>query len=129
MIMAGINLIGGPTQDEIMAIVLAKLGLKKGDTFVDIGCGTGKISIAASMLANKVFAVDRRSEAITYARSRARESGIENITFFEGEAVNFLTQVDTLDCAFVGGSRQLEDVLDLLAQKVSGTIVVNAVLI
>ena len=30
---------GGP-QDEVMAVSLQKLGLKKGDVVADIGCGT-----------------------------------------------------------------------------------------
>lgn len=123
------DLKGGQTQDEIVALDISKLGLKEGDTFADIGCGTGKVSLAASRLVNKVYAVDRRSEAISHARALAMESGVENITFIEEEAINFLNRIETLDCAFVGGSRQLEDVLGILAQKVKGSIVVNAVLI
>lgn len=127
--MATTGLKGGETHDEILAIDMAKLGLRKSDIVADIGCGTGKVSLAAASIAQNVFAVDRRPEAIAYARSTAEKSGVENIIFFEGEAVDFLHQVDRLDCAFVGGSGQLEEVLALLSQKVSRSIVVNAVLI
>jgi cobalt-precorrin-6B (C15)-methyltransferase len=127
--MSTVILKGGSTQDEILAIDLAKLGLRKEDMFADIGCGTGKVAIAAAAVAGKVLAVDRRPEAITFARSAAERSGRGNITFFEGEAVDFLAGLDRLDCAFVGGSGQIEKVIDLLAEKVDRTIVVNAVLI
>ncbi|MDD1673488.1 MAG: precorrin-6Y C5,15-methyltransferase (decarboxylating) subunit CbiT [Methanomicrobiales archaeon] len=127
--MFGTELKGGPTQDEILAIDIVKLGLKKGDIFADIGCGTGKVSVAASMIAKQVFAIDRRPEAIKHARTVIRKAGVDNITFFEGEALDFLTRIEKLDCAFVGGSGELEEVLEILAQKVSGSIVVNAVLI
>jgi cobalt-precorrin-6B (C15)-methyltransferase len=127
--MATTMLKGGSTQDEILAIDLAKLGLRRTDVVADIGCGSGKVSIAVAERTEKVFAVDRRPEAVAYARSAAERLGRNNITFFEGEAVDFLSGIDRLDCAFVGGSGQLAEVLEILAEKVERTIVVNAVLI
>jgi cobalt-precorrin-6B (C15)-methyltransferase len=127
--MAITKLKGGFTQDEILAIDLAKLGLRKTDVVADLGCGTGKVSLAMAAEADRVFAVDRRMEAIAYARSEAERAGQNNITFYEGEALNFLAGIERLDCAFVGGSGHLAEVLDLLAEKVDRTLVVNAVLI
>jgi len=121
---------GGPTQDEIMAISLQKLGLMPGDVFADIGCGTGKIAIAASERAARVYAVDRRPEAIACARDQATRAGVTNIEFYEGDAVDFLKGIDALDCAFVGGSQHLSGVLGMLAEKERlRSIVVNAVMV
>ncbi|HOB18420.1 MAG TPA: precorrin-6Y C5,15-methyltransferase (decarboxylating) subunit CbiT [Candidatus Methanoculleus thermohydrogenotrophicum] len=120
---------GGPTQDEVMAVSLAKLGIRPGDRVADVGCGTGKVSIAASRVAEHVYAIDRRPEAVAYARREAAAAGSENIEFFEGDAVDVLAGIDHLDAAFVGGSRRLPEVLDLLARKVRGRIVVNAVMV
>jgi cobalt-precorrin-6B (C15)-methyltransferase len=120
---------GGPTQDEVMAVSLAKLDLRPGARVADIGCGTGKVSIAAAGLADRVYAIDRRPEAIAYARRRAEDAGARNIDFFEGDAVDVLAGIGTIDCAFVGGSRRLPEVLDILAGKVTGRIVVNAVMV
>jgi cobalt-precorrin-6B (C15)-methyltransferase len=55
---------GGPTQDEIMAVSLLKLGLCPTDTVLEIGCGTGKVSVAMAKRVKKVYALDRRPEAI-----------------------------------------------------------------
>ncbi|SAI87404.1 precorrin-8W decarboxylase [Methanoculleus bourgensis] len=120
---------GGPTQDEVMAVSLAKLGIRPGDRVVDVGCGTGKVAIAASRVAEHVYAIDRRPEAVAYARKEAAAAGAGNIEFFEGDAVEILPGIDRLDAAFVGGSRRLPEVLDLLAATVRGRIVVNAVMV
>lgn len=120
---------GGPTEDEVMAVSLAKLGIRSGDRVADIGCGTGKVAIAVSEVAERVYAVDRRPEAIAYARGEASRANRGNIEFFEGDAVDVLPRLGSLDAAFVGGSRRLPEVLDLLAGQVRGRIVVNAVMV
>lgn len=112
-----------------MAVSLAKLGIRPGDRVADVGCGTGKVAIAASRLAERVYAIDQRPEAIAYARQEAAAVGVSNVEFFEGDAVEILPGIGRLDAAFVGGSRRLPEVLDLLAGKVQGRIVVNAVMI
>jgi Precorrin-6B methylase 2 len=122
-------LAGGPTQDEIMAVSLFKLGIRPGDIVFDIGCGTGKVAIAMAGRAKKVYAVDRRPEAIAYAKDAAAKTGISNIEFFCGEAADFLAAAPVADCAFVGGSREIEAFLPALARIVKRTIVVNAVLV
>ncbi len=121
------ELSGGPTKDEVMAISLFKLGLLEGDIFADIGCGTGKISLAVSHRALKIYAIDRRKEAIDLARNKAQRIGAENISFFHSEAVDFLQTVDQLDCAFIGGSGNLERILRILHTLGTRSIVVNAV--
>ncbi len=125
----GVELRGGPTQDEILAISLAKMDLREGDQVADIGCGTGKVAIAAARLAERVIAVDRRPEAIAVARDAIREAGCTNNDLIEGEAVEVLEAVDSLDCAFVGGSRDLERVLELLSSRLRRDVVINAVLL
>ena len=123
------DLKGGPTQDEVMAVSLFRLNLKPGDIMADIGCGTGKVSIKASRVAGKVIALDRREEAVACARAGISEAGAENIEVIKGEAAEIIRSLDHLDCAFVGGSRDLETVLKHLSEKVRGMIVVNAVLL
>lgn len=120
---------GGPTQDEVMAVTLFKLGLCDGDLMLDIGCGTGKISIAAAKKNVHVVAVDQRSDATRFAQKAAKNEGVKTIEFFCGEACDFLvTDTRIFDCAFVGGSQGIGKFLPVLAQRVRRNIVINAVL-
>jgi cobalt-precorrin-6B (C15)-methyltransferase len=120
---------GGPTQDEVMAVALHKLGLRAGDHMADIGCGTAKVSIAASHLVKEVVAIDDRPEAIGIARQEIAASGRSNIRLVELDARDYLSGPEKFDTAFVGGTRGLEEVLELLSRKVSRTIVVDVVML
>lgn len=120
---------GGPTQDEVMAVSLFKLRINEGDVMADIGCGTGKISIQASERCSQVYAIDRRAEAVEYAKQEIQTAEKKNISLIHGEAVEVLDDIDELSCAFVGGSGDIETVLEKLTGIVHGRIVVNAVLL
>lgn len=116
---------GTPTQKEIIAIALSKLELRSGDVFVDVGCGSGSVSITAAGHVNQVYAIDSRDEAVRAAQDNVNECGITNVTVLKGEASMVLPDLD-FDCAFVGGSRNLGPVLDILMKK-PGRFVVSAV--
>ena len=121
------SLPGGPTKDEVMAVSLFKLGLRPGDRFMDIGCGTGKVSIHAARQAGSVCAIDIRREAIEYARNEAKRAGVENIEFIEGNAADLIPTLPRPDAAFLGGSRDMGRILHQLAGMDVRSIVINAV--
>jgi cobalt-precorrin-6B (C15)-methyltransferase len=127
--MNGTKLAGGPTQDEIMAVSLFKLGLVSTDTVLEIGCGTGKVSAAMAKTVKKVYALDLRPEAVSLAAVTAREARPGTIEFFCTDAMDFLKSDQVFDCAFLGGTKHLEEILPVLAGKVRRTIVINAVLL
>ena len=120
---------GGPTQDEILAVAIRKLGLTSVDTVLEIGCGTGTVTAAMAERAGKIFAIDRRPEAIDAAMEFALNAGVKNISFSCAEAAEFLRGGRDFDCAFVGGSAGLRTFLPVLASRVKRTIVINAVLL
>ena len=114
---------GGPTQDEVMAVALFRLGLRAGDLVLDIGCGTGKVSIAAAQKMVHVVAIDRRAEAILFAKNAAKREGIKTIEFVCGEAQDFLVADSRIfDCAFVGGSHAILEFLRFLHSASVGTL-------
>jgi cobalt-precorrin-6B (C15)-methyltransferase len=120
---------GGSTQDEVLAVSLAKLGLTGREVVAEIGCGSGKVTSALARSARLVHSIDRSPLAITAARIRTMAEGLTNIEYFQGEGTAFLADHGPFDAAFVGGSRDLATVLGLLDDRVNGTIVVHAVLL
>jgi cobalt-precorrin-6B (C15)-methyltransferase len=117
----------GSTGDEVLAVALQKLGLSPDEILADIGCGSGKVSLAASPLVREVYAVDRRPEAIAYAREQARAAGAGNIRFLEGEAPEILEGLPAPGLAFIGGSRRISEVIRALARKGTGRMAVSCV--
>jgi cobalt-precorrin-6B (C15)-methyltransferase len=117
----------GSTADEVLSIALGRLAPRPDEVLADIGCGSGKVSIAAAALAREVYAVDRRPEAIAWARERARAAGATNIRFLEGEAPGALAGLPAPGCAFVGGSGNLAGVIGALATKGTKRMVVSCV--
>jgi cobalt-precorrin-6B (C15)-methyltransferase len=116
---------GTPTQPEIITLALSKLDLKPADVFADIGCGSGSVSIAAAPMVKHVYAIDNRDEAFRAANQNIKECGIRNVSVLKGDAALVLTDIN-IDCAFVGGSKNIEQVLALLIKK-EARFVVSAV--
>ena len=127
--MNGTKLAGGPTEDEIMAVSLFKLGAAGTDTVLEIGCGTGKVSVALAGQAQQVISLDLRQEAVDYARMTAEKAKVRNITFACTDARDFLNTDQVWDCAFIGGTKGLEEILPVLVKKVRRRIVINAVML
>ena len=62
--------------------VLSTIGLKKGDIFLDAGCGDGYMSITASEIVGdegKVYAVDVWEESINVFKEKIESENIQNI--------------------------------------------------
>lgn len=113
---------GTPTQPEIIAAALSKLALKPTDVFADIGCGSGSVSIGAAPFVKQVYAIDNRDEAVRAATENIKECGINNVSVLKGDAASVLSDLD-IDCAFLGGSKDMEQVLAVLIKKVPRFVV------
>jgi cobalt-precorrin-6B (C15)-methyltransferase len=127
-----VSVSGGPTKPEIIAVSISKLGLRDRDRFADIGCGTGSVTIEAAKLAKNltIYAIDAREEALKATETNFRNFNITNATLLAGEASDILGSesfVENIDCAFVGGTKNIVSVLEILVEKKARSIVVNAV--
>ncbi len=107
---------GGPTKPEIIAIALEKLQIQHTETFADIGCGTGHVSVAAAKHSNKIIAVDKRRESIETAQQNFERANVLNhVSLIWGEAPDALTPYkNAIDKAFIGGTANFKGVIEFL---------------
>ena len=67
--------------------LLHNLGLREGQTVLDIGCGPGDVSLLAAERvgrSGRVIGIDLASRAVDAARHRAQAAGLDNVEFHVG---------------------------------------------
>src|SRR5262252_11237103 len=77
---------------ESLALLLARLGLSGGESVLEIGCGTGALTLplAAAVGAHgRVVAVDISEPMLGVARQKVAERGLSNVTLLSGDAQVF----------------------------------------
>lgn len=67
------------------ALVLS-LGISPGERVLDLGCGDGTTALPAAQLGADVLGVDIASNLVRAGQARAREAGLANLRFQEGDA-------------------------------------------
>lgn len=118
------------TKQEIRILTLAKARIDSNSVVVDVGAGTGSITIEAARLApnGKIFAIERKADAIELIRRNVEKFSVNNVEIICAEAPDGLEDLPELDAAIIGGSGgQLEKILDALKLKIGGRVVVNAI--
>ena len=76
------------TMRESGEALVAKLGVTKGLNVLDLGCGDGTTAIPEARLGANVSGVDIASNLVEAGNIRAKNEGLTNITFREGDATN-----------------------------------------
>lgn len=112
---------GTATQEENIHIAMGKLNILPDMVFLDIGCGSGAVSLAASNYTEKIYGIDVRPEAVEASRSKVPKG-----KFFEGEASEILPELPPIDRCFIGGTREIESFFPLLMERASSDLVVIA---
>ncbi|MFH0913947.1 MAG: class I SAM-dependent methyltransferase [Chloroflexota bacterium] len=85
--------------------VLAEIGLKPGDTFMDIGCGGGFFTLPAARLVGergKVYGVDTDSESLERLAQKARREGLQNLELVVGRGEETIICQACADVVFFG---------------------------
>ena len=125
----------GPTKEEIRVVTISKSRISEGSLVVDIGCGTGGLTVEAALQVapkGKVFAIDDDEEAIQLTESNVKKFDVENIVqLICGEALEALVNLPEVDAIIIGGSASLREVIRASYQKLkmNGRLVVNAILL
>ena len=73
-----------PTTDEAVQAMLKLAGVKKTDVVYDLGCGDGRIVIAAARdFGARGVGIDIDPQRIAEAKENARKAGVEKLVRFE----------------------------------------------
>lgn len=119
------------TKEEIRSLSIVKLGLKEDSVLYDIGAGTGSISVEAAlnMPRGKVFAIERKEEAVNLIKRNKEKFKVDNLHVVKGLAPEALMNLDIPTHAFIGGSAgNLKEIIDILLYKNPKIkIVINAI--
>ena len=65
---------------------IGQAGITKNDTVLDLYCGVGTITLCMAKAAGRVIGVEVVPQAVEDAKENAKRNGIENATFFCGDA-------------------------------------------
>jgi len=87
---------------ESLALLLARLGLTGGESVLEIGCGTGALTLplaAAVGEHGRVVAIDISEPMLGLARQRVAERGLHNVTLQLGDAQVFAFEKAAFDLA------------------------------
>src|SRR3989449_5340346 len=76
------------TMRESGGALVQRLGITKGLRVLDLGCGDGTTALPAAKLGADVLGVDIARNLVEAGNKRAREEGLTNCEFQEGDASN-----------------------------------------
>ncbi|MDH3618123.1 MAG: precorrin-6Y C5,15-methyltransferase (decarboxylating) subunit CbiT [Nitrosopumilus sp.] len=123
------------TKEEVRVIQLSKARLIPGQTVFDIGCGSGSISIEASIQVEntgKVISIDYDSNAIELTKKNIEKFGVSNVSVILGDAKEKIPALGIADVIFIGGTGgDTKEIVELCQNKLKsgGRIVIGIILI
>jgi cobalt-precorrin-6B (C15)-methyltransferase len=120
------------TKEDIRAIVISKLRLKKGQSAIDVGCGSGSITVELCLQTKGiVHAIDFDKNAVELTKKNLQKFGVEAQVAL-GKAQDVLPTLPQVDAVVVGGTwGDTKQVIQLAISKLKpgGRIVIDTILI
>lgn len=122
------------TKEDIRALSIWKMNLKEDSIVLDIGSGTGTITVQASKIATKgiVYSIERDEDAIITTKNNLKKFNCNKVVLDEGDAVEilekYIKEKKRFDSIFIGGSGGSLEKIILICHKLlkaEGTIVMN----
>lgn len=95
----------GPTKEEIRCLVICKSNVSSDDVVVDIGCGTGGLTLEFAKRAKKVYAVDKNAKALDLTLKNLKKHSLDHkVNIIHKDALEALKDVSEFDILMIGGS-------------------------
>lgn len=109
------------TKEEVRILSTIKLDLEDNYRVLDIGAGTGSVSIQMCRICflGEVIAIEKDSEALELIYKNKEKFNCENLTVVQGEALEVQNNIQgEFDGIFVGGSGgNIEDIIKTYGSK------------
>jgi cobalt-precorrin-6B (C15)-methyltransferase len=120
------------TKEEIRTLVISKLRLTEDSNIIDIGAGTGSVTVECALTAKNgiVYSLEKNKEALSLIRRNIEKFETGNVVIVEGEAPGAIEKAGSFNRAFIGGSGgNIREILDSVHSKIEdgGRIVAAAV--
>ena len=120
------------TKQEVRAVSLARLQLRRDSTVWDIGAGSGSVGLEAASLctAGHVYAIEKNEGDHAIAGRNHAAFGVSNYSLFHGRAPEGLDAWPDPDAVFIGGSGgELAGLIGLILGRLrtGGHLVMNFV--
>ncbi|HEX5519704.1 MAG TPA: precorrin-6Y C5,15-methyltransferase (decarboxylating) subunit CbiT [Candidatus Nitrosocosmicus sp.] len=121
------------TKEEIRSIIISKLRLKEEYISIDVGCGSGSISIEMALQTKAtVYAIDMDKNAIDLTSENVEKFGLEKkINIIHGLAQDVLPYLPKVDAIVIGGTTgDTEKIISLAIERLNsgGRLVVTSIL-
>lgn len=127
------NHVPGPTKEEIRCLVMCKSDVSSKDIVLDIGCGTGGLTLEFAKRAKKVYAVDRNIDAINLTLKNLKKHNLEDkVELIHDDALNAIKKAEKIDILMIGGSGgNLSRIIEKGYKKLAngGRIIITSILL
>jgi cobalt-precorrin-6B (C15)-methyltransferase len=121
------------TKEEVRTIVISKLRLKEGFSAIDIGCGSGSITVELCLQtkSKNIFAIDFKQEAIQLTNKNLKKFGVMAKTVL-AKAEDVLPTLPQVNAIVIGGTwGNTTQILEMAIERLvkGGRIVIDTILI
>lgn len=121
------------TKEDIRAIAISKLRLKEGQSAIDVGCGSGSITVELCIQTKgKVYAIDFDQKAVELTKKNLQKFGVTAEDVILGKAQDVLPKLLDVDAVMVGGTwGDTKQVIELAVGRLKkgGRIVIDTIVI
>lgn len=121
------------TKEDIRAIAISKLRLREGHSAIDVGCGSGSITVELCLQTKgSVYAIDFEEKAVELTKKNLQKFGVKAKEVIHSKAQDALPKLPQVDAIIVGGTwGDAKQLIELATGKLKkgGRIVIDTILI